>query len=138
MRTLATLLRLLAPFRWRVILAVILGVIVVACNAGLLGMAAYLVSDAALRPLLVTLTLPIYIVRFAGVGRAGARYTERLVGHDVTFRLLAQLRVPVYRRLGRLAPGQVLGYHSRDLLTPLDAERDELQHRYLRVFGPVL
>src|SRR5258708_14430003 len=138
MRTLATLLRLLAPFRWRVILAVILGVIVVACNAGLLGMAAYLVSDAALRPLLVTLTLPIYIVRFAGVGRAGARYTERLVGHDVTFRLLARLRTQVYRRLVRLAPGQVLTYRSGDLLTRLVADVDELQHVYLRVVGPFL
>src|SRR5258707_13419816 len=138
MRTLATLLRLLAPFHWRVVLAVILGVIVVACNAGLLGMAAYLVSDAALRPLLVTLTLPIYVVRFAGVGRAGARYTERLVGHDVTFRLLAQLRVRVYRRLVRLAPGQVPGYHSGDLLTRLVADVDELQHVYLRVVGPFL
>src|SRR5260221_8380042 len=138
MRTLATLLRLLAPFHWRVVLAVILGVIVVACNAGLLGMAAYLVSEAALRPLLVTLTLPIYVVRFAGVGRAGARYTERLVGHDVTFRLLAQLRVRVYRRLVRLAPGQVLGYHSGDLLTGLVADVGEVHHVYLRVVGPFL
>jgi ATP-binding cassette subfamily C protein CydC len=138
MRTLATLLRLLAPFRWRIILAVLLGVIVVACNAGLLGMAAYLISDAALRPLLVTLALPIYVVRFAGVARAGARYAERLVGHDVTFRLLARLRTQVYRRLVRLAPGQVLAYRSGDLLTRLVADVDELQHVYLRVVGPFL
>src|SRR5258706_689108 len=138
MRTLATLLRLVAPFRWRIILAVLLGVIVVACNAGLLGMAAYLISDAALRPLLVTLTLPIYVVRFAGVARAGARYAERLVGHDVTFRLLARLRTQVYRRIVRLAPGQVLAYRSGDLLTRLVADVDELQHVYLRVVGPFL
>ena len=91
MSTLRRLLALLVPFRGRVCLTVLLGVAMIACNVGLLGMAAYLISDAALRPLVVTLTLPIYIVRFAGVGRAVARYAERLSGHNLTFRLLARL-----------------------------------------------
>lgn len=138
MSTLATLLRWLMPFRWQVALAVVLGAIMIACNIGLLGMAAYLIADAALRPLLLTLTLPIYLVRFAGVARAGARYAERLVGHNVTFRLLARLRAQVYRRLARMAPGQLLAYRSGDLLARLVADVDELQHIYLRVVGPFL
>jgi ATP-binding cassette, subfamily C, bacterial CydC len=129
---------MLAPFRWRVGLTVLLGVAMIACNIGLLGMAAYLVSDAALRPLVVTLTLPIYIVRFAGVGRAAARYAERLSGHSLTFRLLARLRAQVFRRLVSLSPTQSQDHAGGDLLARLVSDVDELQHLYLRVVGPFL
>src|SRR5438132_13448649 len=104
MKVFLRLLTFLSPFRWQLALAILLGCIMVASNMALLGMAAYLIAAAALAPLLVTLTLPIYIVRFASVSRAGSRYLERLVSHDVTFRLLAQLRFCVYRRLVPLAP----------------------------------
>lgn len=129
---------LLAPFRWRVCLTVLLGVAMIACNVGLLGMAAYLISDAALRPLVVTLTLPIYIVRFAGVGRATVRYAERLSGHSLTFRLLARLRTQIFRRLASLSPTQLQDRRGGDLLARLVADVDELQHLYLRVVGPFL
>ena len=89
MKLLLRLLTFLRPFRWQVALAIILGCATVASNMGLLGMAAYLIAAAALAPLLVLLTLPIYLVRLLAVARAVSRYTERLVAHDVTFRLLA-------------------------------------------------
>lgn len=54
-------------------------------------MAAYLIA-AALKPLLVMLTLFIVVVHFANVIRAASRYTERLNSHSPTFRLLAWLR----------------------------------------------
>jgi ATP-binding cassette subfamily C protein CydC len=123
---------------WRFMLAVLLGVVMVAANIGLLGMAAYLIAAAALRPLLVLLTLPIYIVQFSGIARAFARYTERLTGHDLTFRVLARLRSQVFEHLARLAPGQVGASRSGDLLARLGADVDELQHVYLRVVGPFL
>ncbi len=84
--TFLRLIRPLAALRWRLALAVLLGVIMVASNIGLLGMAAYLIAASALKPLLVLLTLPIYVVRFAGVTRALARYSERLTSHNLTFR----------------------------------------------------
>lgn len=138
MKVLRRLARLLIPFRWQVALAVLLGALMVASNVGLLGMAAYLISAAALKPLLVTLTLPVYIVRFAGVARAVSRYAERLTGHNLTFRLLARLRAEVYRHLARLAPTQLLAYRSGDLLARLVADVEELQHLYLGVVGPLL
>ena len=70
MRLFVRLLTLLRPYWWQVALAIILGSATVASNIALLGMAAYLIAAAALAPLLVLLTLPIYIVRFMGVSRA--------------------------------------------------------------------
>lgn len=138
MKLLLRLLTFLRPFRWQVALAIILGCAMVASNMGLLGMAAYLIAAAALGPLLVLLMLPIYIVRFMGVSRAVSRYTERLVAHNVTFRLLAQLRIWVYNRLEPLAPARLLMYRSGDVLTRLVADVEELQNIYLRVVSPFI
>lgn len=138
MRLFLRLLRFLLAFRWQVALAILLGSATVASNMGLLSMAAYLIAAAALGPLLVTLTIPISIVRLMSVSRSTARYTERLVSHDVTFRLLAQFRTWVYDRLEPLAPGQLLLYRSGDILSRLVSDVDELQHIYLRVVSPVI
>ncbi len=136
MRTFLRLLAFLGRSRWWVALAVLLGCATAASNMGLLGMAAYLIADAALKPLLILLTLPIYVVRVMGVGRAGFRYAERLVGHDVTFRLLAGLRAWVYGRLIPLAPGRLLEYRSGDVLARLVGDVEELQNVYLGVVAP--
>ncbi len=138
MKIFLRLLTFLSSFRWQVALAVLFGCIMVASNMLLLGMAAYLIAAAALGPLLIMLTLPIYIVRFMSVSRAGSRYFERLVSHDVTFRLLAQLRTWIYSRLEPLAPAYLLMYRSGDIHTRLLADIEELQNVYLRVFSPII
>lgn len=138
MTTLAYFLRLLRPFRSRMALAVLCGAVMVASSIGLLGMAAYLIAAAALKPLLVLLMLPIYVVQVAGITRGASRYAERLTGHDVTFRLLARLRADVYRRLVSFGPAQLITYRNGDLLTRLVADIDELQHLYLNLIGPFL
>ena len=138
MKVFLRLLTYLRPFWWQVSLAIILGSATVASNIGLLGMAAYLIAAAALAPLLVLLMLPIYIVRFMSVTRAASRYCERIMSHNVTFRLLAQLRTRIYSRLEPLAPARLLMYRSGDVLTRLVADVEELQNIYLRVVSPFI
>ena len=137
MKTFLRLLTFLASSRWRVVLAIFLGCAMIASNMILLGMAAYLIAAAALGPLLISLTLPIYIVRFMSVARAGSRYAERVVSHNVTFRLLARLRVWAYNRLEPLAPSHLLTYRSGDVLTRLVSDVEELQNVYLRIVAPI-
>ncbi len=138
MKIFLRLISFLSTFRWHVALAILLGCIMIASNMGLLGMAAYLIAAAALAPLLITLILPIYIVRFMSVSRAMSRYAERLVAHNATFRLLAQLRTWVYSRLEPLAPAHLLIYRSGDVLTRLISDIEELQNVYLRVISPII
>lgn len=138
MKTLIRLLSFLAPFRWLMALAIILGSVMIASSMGLLGMAAYLIAASALGPLLVFLTIPIYMVQVMGVTRALSRYTERLVSHNVTFRLLARLRVWAYSRIAPQAPAHLLNLRSGDMLTRFVADIEELQNIYLRVVSPVV
>ncbi|HEY8599728.1 MAG TPA: hypothetical protein VIL85_14920, partial [Thermomicrobiales bacterium] len=72
--------------RWLTALALLLGVATVALNTGLLALASYVIAAAALHPPLIALSVPLALIRFCGVARAFARYAERLVSHDVTFR----------------------------------------------------
>ena len=138
MRTIFRLLGLLGPYRFRVALAVLLGVATVAGNVGLLSTAAYVISAAAVVSYISLLTIPIYLVRFFSVSRSFSRYFERLVSHDLTFRLLGNLRSWFYVRLTPLAPALLEGYRSGDLLSRLVEDVEELENLYMRAVSPVL
>ena len=138
MKTFTRLLTFLLPFRRRIALAILLGSVMIASSIGLFGMAAYLIAAAALGPFLVLLGIPIYLVQTMGILRAASRYTERLVSHNTTFRLLAHLRIWAYKRIEPQAPAHLLAYRSGDLLTRLVADIEELQNFYLRVISPIV
>jgi ATP-binding cassette subfamily C protein CydC len=138
MRVLVRLLRFLGPHKWQVALAIALGVATIASNAGLLSVAAYLVAASALQLGLSKLTLPMFLVQIFGIGRATFRYLERLVSHNVTFKLLADLRTWLYGRLEPLSPARLLKHRSGDLLTRLVKDVEELENAYLRAFSPVI
>jgi ATP-binding cassette subfamily C protein CydC len=136
-KTFLRLIAFLKPHVPRVLLAVLLGVATVASNVGLLATAAYVISASALVAFLGALVIPIYLVRLFGVFRAGARYGERLVSHNLTFELLADFRTWFYTRLEPLAPARLLRYRTGDLLSRIVGDVEELQNVYLRVVAPV-
>src|ERR1700730_7609084 len=138
MKTLTRLLAFLSPLRWRIALAILLCSVMIASSIGLFGMAAYLIAAAALGPLLVLLSIPIYLVQTMGIARAASRYVERLVSHNTTLRLLANLRVWAYRRIEPQAPAHLLVHRSGDMLARLVADIEELQNVYLRVVSPMV
>jgi ATP-binding cassette subfamily C protein CydCD len=132
------LLALLKPYLGLVALSVLLGIATVLSAVGLLATSAYLISAAALHPSIALLQVPIVGVRFFGLGRGLARYLERLATHDLTFRLLADLRVRFYQALEPLAPARLLSYHSGDLLSRILADVNTLENFYLRAVAPAL
>ncbi|WP_218104019.1 thiol reductant ABC exporter subunit CydC [Thermogemmatispora onikobensis] len=137
-RTAWRLLAFLRPFTPQIVVTVLLGGVMVVANMLLLSMASYLIAGAAIVTMIVLLSIPITIVRLMGLVRAAARYGERLLSHNVTFRLLAHIRVAVYHRLAPLAPARLWQLRSGDLLARLVSDVDELQNLYLRVVAPVL
>ena len=67
-------------------------------GAALLATSGYLISRAATRPDILSLTVVIVGVRFFALARAVLRYLERLVSHDASFRFLSRVRVRVLQR----------------------------------------
>jgi len=62
--------------------AVGLSALTLASGAALLASSGYLISRAATRPDILSLTVVIVGVRFFALARAVLRYLERLVSHD--------------------------------------------------------
>lgn len=121
-----------------VALSLLLGVLTIGSNVGLMGTSAFLISAAALHPDLSTLQVAIVGVRFFGIARGAFRYAERLTSHDVTFRLLARLRVWFYRALEPLAPARLMQFRSGDLLSRIFADVGTLENFYVRAVAPLL
>jgi thiol reductant ABC exporter CydC subunit len=122
--------------RRRLTLAVVLGFAAIACAGGLLLTSGYLISRAAQRPDILTLTVAIVAVRAFAIARAVARYGERLASHDAALRLLGRVRAGFYRRLAPLVPGELGGPRSGDLLSRFVGDVDTLQDLYLRALAP--
>ena len=133
---LARTLRIARPARGRLLLSTLLGACAVGAGIALIATSAWLISRAAQRPQESALALAIVGVQFFALSRGLSRYGERLAGHDAAFRVLADLRVSVYRRLERLAPAGLAAFGSGDLLARLVADVDSLQDLLLRVVPP--
>ncbi len=130
------LLRLLFPFwRWMA-LAALLGFLTVGSSVGLMAASAWIITRAALQPSIAVLQVAIVSVRAFGIARGVFRYLERLVSHEVTFRLLAGVRAWFYRALEPLAPARLMQYRSGDLLVRMVADIETLQEFYGRVVAP--
>lgn len=136
--TAARLLALAPVPRARVLWAAVLGATTVVAGAGLMATAGYLITRAAERPAILSLTTAIVAVRFFGLLRPLARYAERLASHDVALRAAGRARATLFARLEPLAPGQLGGHREGDLLTRLVADVDALQDLHLRVLTPPL
>lgn len=118
-------------------LGLLLGALAVGCSVGLMAVSGWLISRASEQPPVLYLMVAVTATRAFGMGRAVFRYAERLVSHDAVLRMLADLRVSVYRRLERIAPAGLRRHRRGDLLARLVADADALQDYWLRWLLPV-
>ncbi|WP_345581265.1 thiol reductant ABC exporter subunit CydD [Streptomyces prasinosporus] len=122
--------------RGRLTLALLLGSLALGSAVGLMATSGYLISRASQQPPVLYLMMAVTATRAFGIGRAVFRYAERLVSHDAVLRMLADLRVAVFRRLERLAPAGLRDARRGDLLSRLVADVDALQDYWLRWLLP--
>jgi ATP-binding cassette, subfamily C, bacterial CydC len=132
------LLVLARPMRGRLVLAVLAGAAATGCGVALLAVSGFLLARASQHPSIVAISVAVVAVRGLSVGRGVFRYGERLASHDVAFRVLADVRVRVYRRLERLAPAGLAAFRSGDLLARLVSDVDTTQDVFLRGIAPPL
>ncbi|HTR93133.1 MAG TPA: thiol reductant ABC exporter subunit CydC [Trebonia sp.] len=135
------LLRLLAmarPLRGRLLGAAAAGAAATGCAVALLAVSGFLLARASQHPSILAISVAVVAVRALSVGRGVFRYLERLASHDVAFRVLAQVRVAIWRRLEALAPGGVALFRSGDLLARVVCDVDATQDLFIRGVTPVL
>src|SRR5512136_596963 len=138
MSTFARLLKLIAPFKLWVALAVLLNFVTIGSSVGLMAMSAYLISKAAVVADVSELAIAITSVRLFAILRAVFRYLERYFSHTATFRILTHLRAWFYSAIEPLAPARLQPYRSGDLLARSVADIETLENFYIRVVVPPL
>lgn len=140
-----TLLPFLALYRrhfWRLTLGVLLAVVTLLASIGLLTLSGWFLAASSLAGAAglysFNYMLPAAGVRGAAITRTAARYFERLVSHDGTFRVLEHLRVFTFSKLLPLSPAGLTTFRKGDLLNRLVADVDTLDHLYLRIISPLM
>ena len=132
------LLRLARPLRGRLLLAALAGAAATGCGVALLAVSGFMLARASQHPNIIAISAAVVAVRALVLGRGIFRYGERLASHDVAFRVLADVRVSMYRRLERLAPAGLQAFRSGDLLARLVADVDATQDLFIRAVAPPL
>jgi thiol reductant ABC exporter CydC subunit len=122
----------------RMAVAIVLGAFTVLFGVGLMATAGYLISRAAERPAVLSLTTAIVAVRFFGLMRPLARYADRLWSHDLALRALGRVRTRFYEAVEPLAPAGLEAFRRGDLMSRMIGDVDALQGLYLRGLGPPL
>lgn len=140
MRDLYPFLKLYKCYRGRISLGILLAIITLLASIGLLTLSGWFLAGTALAGILggyFNYMLPAAGVRGSAIIRTFGRYAERLLSHDTTFRVLAQLRVFTFSRLLPLTPGAIAKFKQAELLNRLVADVDTLDHLYLRLLSPI-
>ncbi len=130
------LLSFFKPYFREVLASAALGTLTIASSVALMGASAWIISTAALHPNVAVLQVAIVGVRFFGISRGVSRYLERLVSHNLTFKILGRLRVWFYESLVPLAPARIMDFRAGDLLSRIISDIKTLEDFYIRSIAP--
>ena len=122
------------PYLGWIALSILAGVVSALAGAGLMAASGGLIAAAAVGG---AMTAPSVLVRWFAVLRTGARYGERVVGHEATLRIVAEARGWLFSKLAPLAPGALADLHSGEALARLKTDVEKLETAFLRVGAPM-
>ncbi len=126
----------------RLALGTLAGLAAAAAAIGLMSVSGWFISAAAAAGLapatavLFNFFMPSIGVRIFAILRTAGRYAERVLTHEATLRVLADLRVWFYGQIEPLAPSGLWRFRSGDLLNRIVADIEALDNLYLRAFSP--
>ncbi len=121
-------------------LGALLSLVALLANISLLAVSGWFLTIMAMAGLTgasINYFTPGAVVRFLAIVRTAGRYAERLITHEATFRILAQLRYYFYQQLLPLLPYYQVQFQSADLLTRMQQDIDNLDNFYLRILLPI-
>ncbi|SET13320.1 heme ABC transporter ATP-binding protein/permease CydC [Thorsellia anophelis] len=143
------MLKILKPFLllyknhlgW-LLLGLFLSITTLLATIGLLTLSGWFLAGSAIAGIVGFATynylLPAAFVRGFAIGRTASRYFERVVTHEATFRLLAQIRISVFESIFPRYTTLTQTYRQADLLNRLITDVETLDNLYLRVITPLL
>lgn len=143
MRDLIPYLKLYRKHWFGLTLGMLLGLATILAAISLLTLSGWFIAASAVAGLTIARETFNYMLPGAGVrgfsmARTAGRWGERVVSHNATFKLLADLRLFFFRKLTPLIPGRQANLRDADLLNRLVADVDAMDHIYLRLVSPLV
>ncbi|MEJ2763188.1 cysteine/glutathione ABC transporter ATP-binding protein/permease CydC [Photobacterium sp. MCCC 1A19761] len=143
MRDLIPYLKLYRKHWFGLTLGMLLGLGTLLSALSLLTLSGWFIAASAVAGLTIARETFNYMLPGAGVrgfsmARTAGRWGERVVSHNATFKLLADLRLFFFRKLAPLIPGRQANLRDADLLNRLVADVDAMDHVYLRLVSPLV
>jgi ATP-binding cassette, subfamily C, bacterial CydC len=120
-----------------------LSLCVLLAGIGLLGLSGWFIVAAGMAGMagvgiMFDVFRPSAGIRLLALGRAAARYGERMVNHDTTLRSLAQLRIDLLRALAQFPFIDLARYRASEMLNRLTVDVDALDGITLKLIIPAL
>src|SRR5699024_3141227 len=118
-------------------LTILFGFLGIASGAMLLFMSGYLISKSSLQPVNILIVyVPVVAVRAFSIGQAAFPYVEKLLGHNVVLRVLADLRERLYSIVESQTFKLKKDYQTGDILGVLSDDIEKLQDFYIKTAFP--
>ncbi|MBV9860162.1 MAG: ATP-binding cassette domain-containing protein, partial [Alphaproteobacteria bacterium] len=133
--TLATLIAIIAPWRQRFAIVVASGIGRVAAfiGVGVLGaLAVAAVKNGT--PFGWLLLLLAFAAPLAGL----LHWIESWIAHDIAYRLLAEMRIELFRKLDSLAPAYLMRRRSGDLIALASQDIETIEYFFAHTVAPAL
>ncbi|OTP80279.1 thiol reductant ABC exporter subunit CydC [Caballeronia sordidicola] len=131
--TLRTLLRFVRPWRTKLALTVLCGIGRVLSFIGVGVLGALVVAGVASGRPVFGLTVGLLI---AAPAAATLHWLESWLGHDMAYRLLAEMRIALFAKLERLAPAYLLRRRSGDLVALATQDVETVEYFYAHTVAP--
>ena len=132
-RTFAILMALMAPWKGKLTVTFLLGVLRVCALIGVGVLSALVVAavkaDAPFDGLLIGLAV---VAPLAGL----LHWLESWIAHDMAFRLLAEMRVALFDKLVKLAPAYLLRRRTGDLMALATQDVEKIEYFFAHTVAP--
>ncbi len=127
----------LQQYKGQISLTILFGFLGIASGAMLLFMSGYLISKSSLQPVnILVVYVPVVAVRAFSIGQAVFPYVEKLLGHNVVLRVLANLRERLYGIVESQTFNLKKEYQTGDILGVLSDDIEKLQDFYIKTAFP--
>lgn len=127
----------------RLLAASVAGAVVAIASVSLLGLSGWFITGAAIAGLGGLLAvqafnylLPAALIRLLAILRTGARYAERVTGHDAALKALSHLRPQIFSALASAPPEQALALSSGEASARMVQDVDAVQTLFVRLSSP--
>ena len=145
MKDLLFILKLFTPYKFWLMAGLLITLITSLAAASLLTLSGWFITASAIAgniapdgaAIAFNFVQPAAEIRALAIIRTFGRYAERLITHEATFRILAEIRCWFFAKLIPLSPGRLGMKRSADLLTGITHDIDTLNALYLRIIIPV-